>query len=368
MQSMEAVVVVRVGEVVPKISTKGTWSRRDGGSHEDFHRDAFVKDEKITAPGPWRVHLQSRSSTTRNCRNPALYSRQPLPTEWGFIMRAMGILLGMCLLACAGTASAGAYLRVVSWNTLHAGWSGQTDWNGYARQAWSQFGSTASAANGVDLIFAQEVMYDTAAASMAAALNSTTGYSWDYRVTPAIGRTSYKERYAVFFRTDRVQLLSHSVWTDTGDKFEREPQIVKVRHVQTGADYTFINWHTVFGTTAQRQAEVAQIASVFSSVQSSSSSDQDVILLGDHNRDATSAWWSNLTSVSPAASYRVNELTSINTSCGYASAYDHFWFQSSYVSEYSTSGRDYISNMCVFRDLSDHAPIYLSLYSSADTD
>lgn len=278
------------------------------------------------------------------------------------------ITLGACLLVMSGTASAAAYLRVVSWNLLHAGYSGQTDWNDYATQAWTDFGTTASASNGVDLIFAQEVMYDTAAASLAAALNSVTGYTWDYRVTAAIGRSSYKERYAVFFRTDRVQILSHSVWADSGDKFEREPQIVKLRHIQTGADYTFINWHTVFGTTAERQAEIQQIASVFSSIQSGSSSDQDVILLGDHNRDATSPWWSTLIGVAPAVSNKVNDLTSINTSCAFASAYDHFWFQSSYVTEFSSAGRDYIANMCAFRNVSDHAPIFLSLYSSADTD
>lgn len=274
-----------------------------------------------------------------------------------------------CLLMFAGQASAQAYLRVVSWNMLHAGWSGQQDWNGYAGQIWNNNGSAAGAANGVDLVFGQEVMYAESAASVASALTAVSGYTWDYRVTEAIGRSSYKERYAVFFRTDRVQLLSSTVWTDTGDKFEREPQIVKVRHIQTGADYTFINWHTVFGTTAERQAEIQQIASVFNAIQNGSSSDQDVILVGDHNRDATSPWWTTLTAVSPTVSWRVNELTSINTSCAFASRYDHFWMQNNYVTEYSTSGRDYIADMCAFRNgLSDHAPIYISFYSTADTD
>lgn len=278
-------------------------------------------------------------------------------------------LLGL-LLACSSlTAQAQSYLRVVSWNTLHAGWSGQQDWNAYARQLWRQNGTSSSSANGIDVAFAQEVMYAESAASINAALEAVSGVDWDYRVSAAIGRSSYKERYAVFFRTDRVQLLSATVWSDTGDKFEREPQIVRVRHVQTGADYTFINWHTVFGTTAQRQAEVAEIANVFKSVQNQSGSDQDVILLGDHNRDATSAWWSTLTGVSPAVSWKVNDKTSINTSCAYANAYDHFWFQASYVSEYSSAGRDYIADMCAFRNgVSDHAPIFLNLYSSADTD
>ena len=283
-------------------------------------------------------------------------------------MKGWGMALGLALALVSGTASAGSYLRVVSWNLLHAGWSGQTDWNAYAAQAWNDFGSTSAAANGVDVIFAQEVMYDTAPASLAAALTSISGVTWDYRVTAALGRTSYKERYAVLFRTDRVQILSSSVWADSGDKFEREPQIVKLRHTQTGADYTFLNWHTVFGETAERQAEIQQIASVFSSIQSGSSSDQDVILLGDHNRDATSPWWANLTALSPVVGFKVNDLTSINTSCAFASPYDHFWYQGSHVSEYSASGRDYISSMCAFRDVSDHAPIYLSLYSSADTD
>jgi hypothetical protein len=283
--------------------------------------------------------------------------------------RRIVAILGLCILLFGAQASAQSYLRVVSWNMLHAGWSGQQDWNAYAGQIWNNYGSAAGAGNGADLVFAQEVMYAESASSLAAALTAVSGFAWDYRVTAAIGRSSYKERYAVFFRTDRVQLLSATVWADSGDKFEREPQIVKIRHTQTGADYTFINWHTVFGTTAERQAEVQLIGAVFKSIQDGSSSDQDVILVGDHNRDATSPWWVNLTSLAPAVGYRVNELTSINASCAFASRYDHFWMQNSYVTEYSASGRDYIANMCTFRNgVSDHAPIYLSLYSTADTD
>jgi endonuclease/exonuclease/phosphatase family metal-dependent hydrolase len=279
------------------------------------------------------------------------------------------VLLVLASVFNVSKAQSGAYLRVASWNTLHAGWSGQTDWNGYASQLWRNFGTNGSSTNGVDLVFAQEVMYAESAASISAALKAASGVNWDYRVTAAIGRSSYKERYAVFFRTDRVQLLSSTVWSDAGDVFEREPQIVRVRQIATGADFTFINWHTVFGTTAERQAEIQAIASVFQSVQSQYSTDQDVILLGDHNRDATSPWWSNLTTLSPAVSWRVNDLTSINASCAFANAYDHFWFQQSYVSEFSSAVRDYIADMCAFRNgLSDHAPINLTLYSTSDTD
>ncbi|MCB2155160.1 deoxyribonuclease I [bacterium] len=267
---------------------------------------------------------------------------------------------------------AGAYMRTVSWNARHMGWSGETDWSGYANQVWQDYGTSSTSPNGCDIIFLQEVMYSSSASSFASALSSVSGVTWSYKVTSAVGRSSYKECYAVVYRTDRVTMLSSTLWTDTGDKFEREPQIVKIRDKSTSADYTFINWHCIWGTTAQREAEISAIADVFKSVQNASSTDQDVILLGDFNRDATSSYFSRLKStsvISPVVGYKVNDKTTINSSCAFASPYDHYWYQASYVTEYSSSGRDYIANMCTFYSgLSDHAPIWLKLYSSSDTD
>ncbi|GIX43793.1 MAG: deoxyribonuclease I [Candidatus Hydrogenedentota bacterium] len=276
------------------------------------------------------------------------------------------------LLAISASSFAAAYLRVVSWNLRREGYSGETNYTGDAQQIWNQFGSSSTSPNGCDVVFCQEVMYESAAQGIASALTSISGVTWTYAVTPALGRTTYKEMYAVIYRTDNVQLLSNTVWNDVGDKFEREPQIVKLRDKRTNADFTFINWHTIWGTTTERQAEIAEIANVFKSVQNSDSSDQDVILLGDHNCEATSTWWANLTNtsvISPQVSYKVNDLTTINSSGSYVSPYDHFWFQASYVTEYSSSGRDYIANTLNFyTNLSDHAPIWLKLYSSSDTD
>ncbi|MCX7625954.1 MAG: hypothetical protein N2Z21_07070 [Candidatus Sumerlaeaceae bacterium] len=283
--------------------------------------------------------------------------------------RALAVVV---LASLASGVWAAAYLRVVSWNLRHEGWSGETDYAGDAAQIWNQFGSSSTSPNGCDVVFCQEVMYESAAQGIASALTSISGVTWTYAITPPIGRTSYKECYAVIYRTDNVQLLSNNVWNDVGDKFEREPQIVKLRDKRTLADFTFINWHTIWGTEAQRQAEIAEIANVFKSVQNSDSTDQDVILLGDHNCSATSTWWSNLTNtanISPQVSYVVNDPTTINSSGAYVSPYDHFWFQAAYVTEYSSSGRDYIANTVNFYNgLSDHAPIWLRLYSSSDGD
>ncbi len=278
-------------------------------------------------------------------------------------------LLSLAVCAFLATpASAATYLRIQSWNGRHMGWSGQTNWSAYANQVWTEYGSTAGSANGLDIVAFQEVMYDTSVTSMQSALNAVSGYTWGATYTGLTGRSTYKERYAILYRTDRVTLISGSQWSDTGDKFEREPQIARFRITATGGDLTIINWHAIFGTTAERQAEVAEIGNVFRSVQGSTTSDQDVILLGDHNQSATSTWWANLTGTSPAVSYKVNDLTSLNSSCGYASSYDHFWMQSSYVTEYSASGRDYVADTCALYGISDHAPVWLKLYSTGDDD
>jgi endonuclease/exonuclease/phosphatase family metal-dependent hydrolase len=284
-------------------------------------------------------------------------------------MKTKALLLWLALASLPFTAHSAAYTRVLSWNTLHMGWSGHTDWTTYASQVWNQYGSSSGSSNGLDLIFLQEVMYDTAPPSFVAALEAVSGDDWNYAVTAAVGRSSYKERYAVVYRTDRIQLLSSTLYNDVGDKFEREPQIVKVRDLSTNADFTFINWHTIFGTTAERTQEAKDIVTVFNAVQNGSGSDQDVVLLGDHNYDATHSAWANLKStsyVSPQVGFQVNVATTLNSSCAYASAYDHFWYQSSYLTEYSSSGRDYLANTCGF--ISDHAPVWLKLYSSSDTD
>ncbi len=287
-------------------------------------------------------------------------------------MRLPSLLLRAVVLVAfvvPSVSQAAAYLRVVSWNLRHEGWTAEQTYLDDAKQIWNQYGANSNSNNGCDLVFLQEVMNTSVMPALAQALTQVSGVSWSYAQTPLIGRSSYKEIYAVLYRTDTVSLLSSTVYSDSGDKFEREPQIVKVRHKPTGADYTFINWHAIWGTAAERDVEVRNIDTVFKSVQDGSGTDQDVILVGDHNMACTAASWSELAALSPAVSCRLDVLTTINHSGGYVSAYDHFWMQSTYVTEFSSAGRDYIANALDFSTrLSDHAPVYVTLYSSSDTD
>jgi endonuclease/exonuclease/phosphatase family metal-dependent hydrolase len=284
-------------------------------------------------------------------------------------MRLSCLLLMWMAFAVPSLAQAGAYLRVVSWNLRHEGWTDEQTYLEDAKQLWNQYGGNSTSPNGCDLVFLQEVMNTSVMPAIAQALTQVSGVSWTYAQTPLIGRSSYKEIYAVLYRTDRVALLSSTVHPDPDDVFEREPHIVQVRHTSTGADFTFINWHAIWGTAAERDVEVRHIDSVFKAVQDGSGSDQDVILVGDHNMGCTAASWSELAALSPAVSCKLDVATTLNLSGGYVSAYDHFWLQGSYVTEFSSAGRDYVSNTVDFSTrLSDHAPVYVTLYSSSDTD
>ncbi|MCP3099751.1 deoxyribonuclease I [Myxococcus sp. K15C18031901] len=266
-------------------------------------------------------------------------------------------------------AHAGSYLRVVSWNLRHEGWSAEQTYLDDAKQLWNQYGGNSTSNNGCDLVFIQEAMYSTVAPSIAAALTQVSGVTWGYAQTPLLGRSSYKESYAVLFRTDTVSLVSSTVHPDPEDRFEREPQVVQVRHVPTGADYTFLNWHAIWGTAAERDAEVRAIDTVFQTVQDANPGDQDVILLGDHNMPCTAASWAELAALSPTVSCKLDVPTTLNANGAFVSAYDHFWMQPTYVTELSSTGRDYIADTLDFvTRLSDHAPVYVTLYSNSDTD
>lgn len=271
-------------------------------------------------------------------------------------------------LALPGLAHAGSTLRVVTWNLRHEGWSGDQDYLGDAEQIWFEFGGAASSPNGADLAFLQEVMDVTVPTKIANDLTSISGFTWVGVASDRVGRSSYKESYGMVYRPDRVDVVSAALYNDVGDLFEREPWVVKIRDHRTLADFTFLDWHAVFGTSTQRAAELRQIATAFLDVQNADATDQDVILLGDHNAPCISAWWATVKAI-PGMSCMFDGPTTLNSKGGWASAYDHVWIQTQYTTELSSIGRDYVQDPASYVGLlSDHAPVDFKLYSRSDTD
>ncbi len=118
------------------------------------------------------------------------------------------------------------------------------------------------------------------------ALVNGDGSEYDYVIGPRLGRTSSKEQYVFLYDTNRLEVVSQSVYTveDPKDLLHREPLVATFQVV--GAPnpfrFTLVNIHT---DPDEVDYEVDALADVFVQVQNDRLREDDVILLGDLNAD-----------------------------------------------------------------------------------
>ena len=110
------------------------------------------------------------------------------------------------------------------------------------------------------------------------------GRDYDYVMSPPVG-AKVKERYAFLFDPQIVRVTENGkVFPDPNDAFLREPYFATFRAGKF--DFTAIAVHVIWGdSVAQRQREVQELANVYRAVQAADKAEQDVILLGDFNRN-----------------------------------------------------------------------------------
>ena len=110
------------------------------------------------------------------------------------------------------------------------------------------------------------------------------GRDYDYVMSPPVG-AKVKERYAFLFDPRIVRVTENGeVFPDPNDAFLREPYFATFRAGKF--DFTAIAVHVIWGdSVAQRQREVQELAKVYQAVQAADKAEQDVILLGDFNRN-----------------------------------------------------------------------------------
>ena len=110
------------------------------------------------------------------------------------------------------------------------------------------------------------------------------GRDYDYLVSRPVGG-KVKERYAFLFDQKLVDVLEDGkVFPDPNDAFLREPYSASFRAGQF--DFTTISAHVIWGDSVPpRQREVGELANVYRAVQAMNGAEQDVILLGDFNRN-----------------------------------------------------------------------------------
>ena len=199
------------------------------------------------------------------------------------------------------------------------------------------------------------------------------GRDYDYLVSRPVGG-KVKERYAFLFDQKLVDVLEDGkVFPDPNDAFLREPYSASFRAGQF--DFTTISAHVIWGDSVPpRQREVGELANVYRAVQAMNGAEQDVILLGDFNRnpDDLLAYQPLMSIPGMTHLFQLPEKSHIKDT----SLYDNIFFQASYVTEYTgNSGIDRFDETDFGNDdkaaslaVSDHRPVWAEFRIDTDDD
>jgi len=119
--------------------------------------------------------------------------------------------------------------------------------------------------------------------------------SYDYIISKRLGRTASKEQYAFVYNTKTVDLIPESSYVvyDPDDVFEREPFVAFFR--SGNFDFKVVNNHI---DPDDVSAEFSQLAVVINDIYDSSS-EKDIIVLGDMNADGSYFDEDNLAAIFP---------------------------------------------------------------------
>ena len=163
---------------------------------------------------------------------------------------------------------------------------------------------------------------------------SDMGVNYDYEISEPVGR-GVKERYAFLYDTAFISVIEpgqrYPDELDGEDDFMRDPYWATFRAGQF--DFTVINVHVVWGKrVGDRRAEVQELASVYNYVQEQNGDEQDVILLGDFNRNPNDkkAYTPLLDIPTMTMLFQLPEKSHIRDT----SLYDNMMFQTKFVTEY----------------------------------
>ena len=205
---------------------------------------------------------------------------------------------------------------------------------------------------------------------------SQMGKMYDYEFSPAVGRGS-KERYAFLYKSKLVNVVRHGELypdaADGKDDFSRDPYWATFRAGEF--DFSVIAVHVIWGDrVGPRKAEVSALADVYRYVQEANGAEEDVLLVGDFNRNPNDAEsYSRIMSIpSMTRLFELPQKSHIRDS----SLYDNIYFQTDALTEYlgrcgidrfdetDFGNDDKAANLAV----SDHRPIWAVFSMTRDDD
>ena len=211
---------------------------------------------------------------------------------------------------------------------------------------------------------------------------------WDVVRSPILGEGNAAEYYAFVYRIDKVQHVagSQGVYPEmTSDDFSRPPFFATFNTVDEAFVFTLITIHVTWGSLPSlRTAECHHLVFVWDYVQALEESENDLILLGDFNRDKpthgafTPLRQRQFEQLVTARDIYTTYSTSPDDPTGHW--YDQIWIDPRYTSEDTTGStgvyrlhEDYYldaehPHLEVRTNISDHLPIWAEFYTGRDTD
>ena len=202
------------------------------------------------------------------------------------------------------------------------------------------------------------------------------GKVYQYQLSPEVGR-GVKERYAFLYKEDLVSVVSRGELypdaADGKDDFSRDPYWATFRAGEF--DFSVIVVHVIWGNTVgPRKAEVRALADVYGYVQEVNGAEDDVLLVGDFNRnpDDAESYRPIMTIPSMTRLFDFPQKSHIRDS----SLYDNIFFQKNHVKEYlNRSGIDRFDETDFGNDdkaanlaVSDHRPVWAVFSIDRDDD
>ena len=198
---------------------------------------------------------------------------------------------------------------------------------------------------------------------------SESGAEYGYLISEPVGQMGslHKERYAFLYYKGLISVVTDGKLypdaADGKDDFVRDPYWATFRAGKF--DFSVIAVHVVWGdAVAGRQAEIMKLADVYQHVQKANGAEDDVLLVGDFNREPsdTHAYRNLMALRSMTHLFRLPQKSHIRDS----SLYDNIFFQTDYVTEYAgRSGIDKFDETDFGNDdaaanlaVSDHRPVW----------
>jgi len=232
-----------------------------------------------------------------------------------------------------------------------------------------------------DIVALQEVEALKGLKNLVSQVETNTGVDWEYVASPLVGSGGAAEYYSFVYRTDRVTYIEDTsgVYPEPSpDDFSREPFYASFR--AGSFDFTLITVHITWGLFARlRTEECRRLQSVWSYVQHLDPAEDDLILLGDFNRDKPTHSAFNpleelgITPVLTAAGTR----TTYGRTASGGNWYDHIWIDPDFTATELTAdigtgtpAQNAAGGGCPspLRSASDHCPIWAVFDTTEDDD